>query len=104
MLFRSVEKCKVCPHKEGCYKEGAKTKSYSLKIKDPKHLEQMKYIESDEYKELYKECYKIEAKNAEIKHNYNYGAAQTSGLLGMNIQGATTFFLTNMKRIIKLME
>ena len=28
--FFDVEKCKRCPFKEGCYKEGAKTKSYNV--------------------------------------------------------------------------
>lgn len=26
--YFDVEKCKVCPIKEGCYKEGAKSKTY----------------------------------------------------------------------------
>src|SRR5690606_29275240 len=28
-----VEKCKICPFREGCYKEGAKSKSYYVTIK-----------------------------------------------------------------------
>ncbi len=53
-------------------------------------------------KKLYKERYKIEAKNAELKNNYNYRNANACGKTGITIQGATTLFLTNMKRIIKL--
>lgn len=44
----------------------------------------------------------LEDKNAELKNNDNYGNASTCGKLGIIIQGATTLFLTNMKRIIKL--
>lgn len=102
--FFDVEKCKVCPFKKGCYKEGAKTKSYNVTIKKDTHINHMDFMETDEFKELYKERYKIEAKNAELKNNYNYGKASTCGKLGITIQGATTLFLANMKRIIRLNE
>ena len=102
--FFDVEKCKHCPFKDGCYKEGAKTKTFNVKIIDDTHIAQMDYMETNEFKELYKERYKIEAKNAELKNNYNYGNANACGKLGITIQGATTLFLTNMKRIIKLNE
>lgn len=100
--YFDVEKCKHCPLKDGCYKAGAKSKTYSVTIKSDTHTAQMEYMETDEFKTLYRERYKIEAKNAELKNNYNYDKAQTCGKLGMTIQGATTLFLVNMKRIIKL--
>ena len=102
--YFDVEKCKHCPFKDGCYKDGAKTKTYSVKIKDNTHIKHMDYMETEEFKNLYKERYKIEAKNAELKNNYNYGNANACGKIGITIQGATTLFLTNMKRIIKLLE
>ena len=36
--YFDVEKCKHCPFKNGCYKEGAKTKTYNVKIKDDIHI------------------------------------------------------------------
>ena len=102
--FFDVEKCKHCHFKDGCYKEGAKTKTYNVKIKDDTHIKHMDYMKTEEFKKLYKERYKIEAKNAELKNNYNYGNATACGKAGITIQGATTLFLTNMKRIIKLNE
>lgn len=102
--FFDIEKCKRCPFREGCYKEGAKSKSYSVTIKKDIHINQMDYMETDEFKTMYSERYKIEAKNAELKNNYNYENANACGKLGMTIQGATTLFLVNMKRIIKLEE
>lgn len=102
--YFDVEKCKHCPFKDGCYKDGAKTKTFSVKIKSDTHIKQMDYMETDEFKELYSERYKIEAKNAELKNNYGYDKANACGKLGITIQGATTLFLTNMKRIIKLNE
>ena len=102
--YFDVEKCKHCPFKDGCYKEGAKSKTYSVSIKSDTHTAQMDYMETEEFKELYSERYKIEAKNAELKNNYNYDKATSCGIGGMTIQGATTLFLVNMKRIIKLRE
>lgn len=99
-----MEKYKHCPFKDGCYNEGARAKTYSVKIKDDTHIAQMDYMKTEEFKTLYKERYKIEAKNAELKNNYNYGKANACGKLGITIQGVTTLFLTNMKRIIKLNE
>ena len=102
--FFDVEKCKRCPFKDGCYKEGAKTKSYNVTIKKDVHIAQMDYMETEEFKTLYSERYKIEAKNSELKNNYGYDKATACGKLGITIQGATTLFLANMKRIIKLRD
>ena len=88
--------------KEGCYKEGSKTRTYSVKIKSDTHIAQMDYMETEEFQELYSHRYKIEAKNAEIKNIYDYGNAQASGITGMTLQGACTLFLTNLKRIDEL--
>lgn len=104
LYYFDVEICKYCPKREGCYKEGAKTKSYSVNIKDNIHLEHMDYMESEEFHELYSERYKIEAKNGELKTRYGYDAANGCGLLGITIQGASTLFLANMKRINKLKD
>jgi hypothetical protein len=99
-----IEKCKHCINKEGCYKEGAKSKSYSVSIKSEEHTGQAKFQESDYFKEKSKERYKIEAKNSELKHRHGYDVASSSGLAGMQIQGATTIFAVNLKRIIKLID
>lgn len=37
--YFEVQKCKVCPLKEGCYKFGLKTKTYSVSIKSDLHQE-----------------------------------------------------------------
>lgn len=47
--------------------------------------------------------YKIEAKNNELKRRHGYDVASSSGLIGMEMQGAMTIFAVNLKRIIKLM-
>jgi hypothetical protein len=93
-----------CPFKDGCYKEGAKTKSYSVSIKSYVHTEQIKFQESDYFKEKSKERYKIEAKNSELKHRHGYDVAKSSGLIGMQLQGAMAIFTVNVKRILTLMN
>lgn len=100
--YFDVEKCKRCPLQKGCYKEGAKAKTYSVSIKSDQHLEQMAFQESDYFKEKSKERYKIEAKNSELKHRHGYDVATSSGLLGMELQGAMAIFAVNLKRILKL--
>jgi hypothetical protein len=96
------EKCKRCPLKEGCYTEGAKSKTYSVSIKSAEHTEQMAFQESESFKEKAKERYKIEAKNSELKHRHGYDVASSSGLLSMELQGAMAIFTVNLKRILKL--
>ncbi|MFC4812959.1 IS1182 family transposase [Paenibacillus sp. GCM10023250] len=100
--YFDVEKCKRCPFKEGCYKEGAKTKTYAVTIKSNEHTEQMAFQDSEYFKEKSKERYKIEAKNSELKHRHGYDVATSSGLLGMELQGAMAIFAVNLKRILKL--
>lgn len=99
-----VEKCKVCPLQEGCYKQGAKSRSYYVSIKSTEHKEQMAFQQTARFKYFAKRRYKIEAKNSELKNGHGYKKAIASGLFGMQIQGATTIFAVNMKRIIKLIN
>ncbi|MBK3495289.1 hypothetical protein JFL43_10585, partial [Viridibacillus sp. YIM B01967] len=45
-----------------------------------------------------------EAKNSELKNPHGYDTAQSAGLFGMEIQGATIIFAVNLKRILKLLN
>jgi transposase len=102
--YFDVEKCKSCPLKEGCYKDGAKTKTYSVSIKSELHQDQMAFQETDYYKEKAKHRYKIEAKNSELKNVHGYDRAISYGITNMQMQGALAIFAVNLKRIIKLVE
>lgn len=102
VYYFDVEKCKICPHKDGCYKNGAKQKTYTVTIKSLPHRKQEEFQNSEYFKKRYKERYKIEAKNSEIKQNFGYNKCTTEGICGMHIQGALTLFTANIKRIIKL--
>lgn len=100
--YFDVEKCKNCPLSNGCYKPGAKTKSYSVSIKSDLHQEQMIFQETDHYKQKAKHRYKIEAKNSELKNVHGYGRAIAYGIENMQMQGAIAIFAVNLKRILKL--
>ena len=105
VYFFDVEKCKTCALRDGCYKVGAKSKSYSVTIKSNTQTEQLAFQETEEFKRLYKsERYKIEAKNAELKNVLGYARAESYGMDAMQMQGAITMFAANVKRIIKLLE
>jgi len=101
--YFDVELCKRCPLRKGCYTEGAKSKTYSVSIKSNEHIEQKAFQESAHFKEKAKERYKIEAKNSELKHRHGYDVASSSGLIGMELQGAVAIFAVNLKRILKLL-
>jgi len=83
--------------------QGAKSKSYSVALSSDLHKEQQDFQETEAFKELARKRYKIEAKNSEIKRRHGYDIASSSGLAGMDIQGGTTLFVANIKRIIALM-
>lgn len=100
--YFDIVKCKACPFREGCYKAGAKSKTYSVSILSGTHQAHKDFQETETFKEKMNQRYKIEAKNAELKNRHGYNVAQSKGLFGMDIQGATTIFLVNLKRILRL--
>lgn len=102
--FFDVEKCKRCPYRDGCYKNGAKKKTYTETVICDSHSDQAQFQETKYFKGKAKERYKIEAKNSELKHRHGYDVASSSGLIGMEIQGAMAIFAVNLKRILKLMN
>ena len=85
-------------------KKEQKVKHTRITIKSTEHEEQAAFQETEEFKELAKKRYKIEAKNSELKIRHGYKTAKSAGLFGMEIQGATTIFAVNLKRILKLLN
>lgn len=102
IFYFDVNHCQECPIREGCYKAGAKSKTYSITIKSKLHNEQETFQETEEFKERYRERYMIEGKNSEIKNRHGYDVAWSDNIEGMMLQGAVTLFATNIKRIMKL--
>ena len=104
VYFFDIERCKRCPVREGCYKEGAKSKTYAVTIKSNEHAIQRDFQESEFFKKAIKERYKIEAKNSELKNRHGYRVTSGAGLNGMVLQGAMAIFIVNLKRILRLLD
>jgi Transposase and inactivated derivatives len=101
--FFDVDKCKTCPLQEGCYKPGAKEKTYSIAIVPEFKRKAMEYHQTEEFKNRYRMRYKVEQKNNELKTHHGLGETQYSrGHLGMRIQSVLTVIAVNAKRIVKL--
>ena len=103
MYWFDVKKCQTCPYREGCYKAGAKTRTFSFKERETYQEEFLEFTDSEEYKTKIKERYKIEAKNAEMKWSHGLEYCIYRGLFGMQLQTYMTAIATNIKRMIKLL-
>ena len=82
---------------------GATSKNINIRILSEEHQEQLEFQNTSEFRRLSKERYKIEAKNSEIKHAHGYDRAESYGISAMELQGAVTLFVVNLKRIMKIM-
>lgn len=102
VFYFDVNKCKVCSRRNGCYKEGAKSKTYSVQIKSEEHQQQADFEKSEEFRTKAKVRYKIEAKNSELKNVFGYDRADSYGIDCMRMQGAMVIFTANIKRILRL--
>ena len=98
-FYFDVEKCKTCALKDGCYQDGAKSKTYNVSILTDQHKEQQEFQKTEYFKKREKERYKIEAKNAELKQAHGLGNADSKGVIAMRIQSYFTAFAANVKRI-----
>lgn len=97
-----VEKCKQCPLRDGCYKPGAKMKTYHQTILPDVQKDHIEFEKSKEFRDKMRERYKIEAKNADLKQNYGLDRATSYGLENMTMQTALSIFACNLKRIMRL--
>ncbi len=98
-----IKRCKHCPLREGCHKEGAKLKTYNVSIQTDLHKEHAAFQETDDFKQTCRgERYKIEAKNRELKATTGLGRAQSYRIKNMRMQVVTSIFVVNLKRIVRL--
>lgn len=103
-FYFDTEIRKNCPHKDGCYKEGNKTKTYTITLLSYIHKEQSDFEKTDYFINRIKQRYMIEAKNSELKHSYGLDTSKYMGICDMKIQSYMTSIVANTKRIIKLQE
>jgi transposase len=104
VFYFDVEKCKTCPFQEGCYKPGAKTKTYSIRLIADQYKEHMKFETTEEFKAQMKRRPIIEHKNAELKRYLGLTRAKYRGLFRMRIQTYLAAFAANVKRMIRLIN
>ena len=106
MWFRFSRKvCNVCALRSVCIKgTGSSAKNISYPIKTPQQKKQIEFMNTEEFQQWYKERYKIEAKNSDLKNNYGYDKAIYYGICGMKLQGAVALFACNLNRILRLMD
>ncbi|HYE69779.1 MAG TPA: IS1182 family transposase [Anaerovoracaceae bacterium] len=102
VYYFNVEKCKTCPLREGCYKPGAKSKTYSIRLVAEHYQEQIEFELSDTFKERIKRRPIIEHKNAELKRYHGLTRAKYRGLARMQLQAIIAAFVVNAKRMSKL--
>lgn len=104
VFYFDVEKCKVCPLRDGCYKPESKSKTYSIRIIAEHFKEQIQFELSDTFKKRMKRRPIIEHKNAEMKRFHGMATARYRGLFRMRLQAYLTAFVVNAKRMVKLIE
>lgn len=97
-------KCVVCKKREGCFAFNQMHKTFSVTIHSEAQEKQLEYQKTDEFKEKYRQRYKIEAKNADLKNNLGYDRAESYGIGAMTLQGAVTLYASNLRRIVRLMD
>ena len=97
--------CRSCALRDVCIGNTKKPqKVISFPIKTSQQLAQIEFMKTEEFQQWYKERYKIEAKNADLKNNYGYDKAFYYGVCGMKLQGAVALFACNLNRILRLMD
>jgi hypothetical protein len=96
-------KCVVCKHRSGCFAFNQCSKTYSVTIHSEAQERQMEFQKTGEFKEKYRERYKIEAKNSDLKNNLGYDRAESYGIGCMALQGAVAIYASNLKRIVRLL-
>lgn len=97
-----VELCKQCPLRDGCYRPGAKHKTYTQTLLPDMHKEHLEFEKTPEFREKMRLRYKIEAKNADLKHNYGLERASSYGLENMTMQTVLSVFACNLRRLMRL--
>lgn len=104
VFYFDVEKCKKCPFQEGCFKPGAKTKTYSIRLVADHYKKHMEFEATEEFKAQIKRRPIIEHKNAELKRYLGLTRAKYRGLFRMRIQAYLAAFAANVKRMMKLIS
>jgi IS5 family transposase len=103
------KQCQNCPYKKKCLgsqplknAEHEYKKFFWSRVRDKDYLEQRIFQETEYFKSRYKERYRIEQKNADLKNNHGLRTTCSQGLLAMKAQSYFTVFAANVKKIVRL--
>jgi hypothetical protein len=92
------------PTREGCFKPGSKSKTYSARLVPELYQEQMSFEGTDQFKLKSKRRSFIEHKNAELKRYHGLARAKYRGLSRIRMQAILTAFVVNAKRMTKILN
>lgn len=67
MFYFDVDRCRNCSNREGCYKAGAKSKSYSVTILTDLQKEYISKTKTPQFREHFRKRTAAERTNAELK-------------------------------------
>ena len=88
--------------KEGCYKDGVKSKTYMIRILSEEHAKQKEFQKTDELKHNISIRKRIESKNSELKNRHRLKMAISFDMESLDMQTAVAVFYVNLKRIMTL--
>jgi len=101
--FFSKVKCRKCPICEQCRIGKSKSKCYNITQPSEKNRARLEFEASAAFRERLTIRHRIEEKNGEMKVAHGLDRADSMGLVDMRLQTYFTAFVTNVKRIVKLM-
>jgi transposase len=103
-FYFDVTQCKQCPLQDGCYKPGAKFKTYSVRLIAEHYQQQLEFEATVLFRERSKRRRIIEHKNAELKRHHGMAQARYRGRTRMHLQAIITAVVVNAKRMVKLIQ
>ena len=102
IYFFDEKKCRECPMKEACLKEGAKSRSYTVPILSDTHKDQIEFEKTPEFKEKIKKRKRIEPLNAHLKNDLGMKQNISYGIESMTMQTAVAIYMSNIQKIMKM--
>ena len=101
LFYFDVEKCKNCKFKDGCYKDGAKSKSCAVTLCSDLQKAYLEKTKTKEFKEKFKKRTIIERAFSQMKQKIGLRKAKYYGLEMMTMQSAVAVAVYNLKIILR---
>ena len=101
MYYFDVDRCRCCPFRHGCYKEGSTTKSFSVTINTEAQKAYLKKMKLPSARQKLRKRNISERVNAELKSRCGLRKAKARGMETMTVQMAVAMFTYNLKVILR---